>query len=203
MPQENVEVVRQSLRAHEGSSRTVDERLALRLPALAAANARLVARLPPSSRIRQALLARSVRLSLAAYNRRDPEAVLALCHPEFEYHTAARWVEAGLVEPSYRGLEGYSRYLASVDEVWGGENYLTPVELFDLGDRMVILTNGRMRAQASGVTLTEPFALVTELKDGRVIRSQEYYDHAEALAAAGVGATAQPPPGLGRAPGTR
>ena len=60
------------------------------------------------------------------------------------------------------------------------------MELIDLGERFVVLANVPMRAQASGVPLTEAFALVSTLKDGRVIRHQEYYDHAEALEAAGL-----------------
>jgi len=46
--------------------------------------------------------------------------------------------------------------------------------------------DGEMRAQASGVPLANAFALVATLKDGRFIRLQEYYDHAEALEAAGL-----------------
>ena len=76
--------------------------------------------------------------------------------------------------------------LPTVDEVWGGENYVEPVELVDLGERLVVLANVPMRAQASGVPLIEAFALVLTLKDGRVIRQEEYYDHAEALGAAGL-----------------
>jgi ketosteroid isomerase-like protein len=43
-----------------------------------------------------------------------------------------------------------------------------------------------MRAQASGVPLTEAFAIVSTLKDGMVIRHQEYFDHVEALEAVGL-----------------
>jgi len=50
----------------------------------------------------------------------------------------------------------------------------------------VILANLPMRAQASGVSLTEAFAYVATLKDGRPFRLQEYYDHAEALEAVGL-----------------
>jgi ketosteroid isomerase-like protein len=188
MPQENVEIVRKPLRVRERSSRTFDQRLSLRFPRVAAANARLIGKLPPGSRLRQSTVWRNVRLAVEAYNRRDPEAVAISCHPEFEYHPGREWVEAGLVEPCYRGLEGYRKYLATVDEVWGGENYLKPVELIDLGERIVMLADGRMRAQASGVPLTEAFALVSTLKDGRSIHLQEYYDHAEALEAVGLSA---------------
>jgi ketosteroid isomerase-like protein len=60
------------------------------------------------------------------------------------------------------------------------------VELIDLGERIVTLADGSMRAQASGVPLSQAFALVTTLREGRPIRHQEYYDHGEALEAAGL-----------------
>ena len=43
-----------------------------------------------------------------------------------------------------------------------------------------------MRAQVSGISLTEAFAVVSTVRDGRVIRFQEYFDHAEALEAVGL-----------------
>jgi ketosteroid isomerase-like protein len=76
--------------------------------------------------------------------------------------------------------------VAATAEVWGRENTLKPVELIDLGDRIVILADGQMRAQRSGVPLAEEFALVATLKDGRIHRLQEYYGHGEALEAAGL-----------------
>lgn len=186
MSHEKVEVVRQPLRVRERPSRTLDERLSLRFPRLAAANSRGIAQLPPGSRLRQAALRRAALLGLEAYNRRDLDAVVVGWHPEVEYHPDRAWVEAGLVEPCYRGSEGYRKYVSTVDEVWGGENRLSPVELIDSGERVVMLADGQMRAQASGVPLTEAFALVSTLKGGRPIRLQEYYDHDEALEAVGL-----------------
>jgi ketosteroid isomerase-like protein len=186
MSQENVEIVRKPLRARERSRRTLDQRLFLRFPRLAAATFRRVTRLPPGSRLRQATLRRAARLGLEAYNRRDLDAVVIGWPPEFEYHPDRDWVKAGMVEPCYRGLEDYRKYVATVDEVWGGENYLKPVELIDLGERIVLLADAPMRAQASGVRLTEAFASVSTLKDGRLIRHQEYYDHDEALEVVGL-----------------
>jgi ketosteroid isomerase-like protein len=179
-------IVRKPVRVRERSSRTFDQRLSLRFPWLAATNARLISKLPPRSRLRRAVLSRSAQLSVEAFNRRDLDAVVIGWHPDFEYHPDRAWVEAGLVEPCYRGLEAYRKYVTTVDEVWGGENYLRQVEVIDLGDRGVVLANGTMRAQASGVPLTEAFALVATLKDGRMIYGQEYYDQAEALKAVGL-----------------
>jgi ketosteroid isomerase-like protein len=185
MSQENTKVVRQPLRVRERSSRTLDERLSLRFPRLAVAYGRLIAKLQPRSRLRQASLCRAARLAMEAYNRRDLDAVVIGWHPNFEYYPA-RAVEVGLVEPCYRGLEGYRRYVATTSEVWGGENRLRPVELIDLGERFVVRGDVLMRAQASGVPLTEPYAIVSTLKNGSVIRLDEYFDHAEALEAVGL-----------------
>jgi ketosteroid isomerase-like protein len=123
---------------------------------------------------------------MEAFNRRDLDAVLIGAHPEFEYRPERKWVEAGLVEPSYRGLDGYRHYIATVDEVWGGENFLEPVEVIDLGERFVTIGDARMRAQASGVPLSEEYAAVATLRDGLVLHIQEYFDPDEALAALGL-----------------
>ncbi len=186
MSPENVESVRKPLRVRERSRRTLDQRLFLRFPRLAVAPLGLILKLPPRSRVRQAVLWRATRLALEAYNRRDMDAVGIGYHPEFEYLPARSWVEAGLLEPCYRGLEGHKRYVASTAEVFGAEVYVKPVELIDAGERTVVLANVPMRAQASGIRLTEAFALVSTFEDGRVIRTQEYYDYAEALEAAGL-----------------
>ena len=186
MQANNVEVVRKPLRVRERSRRTLDQRFLLSFPRLATAYARLFFKLPPGSRLRQAAVWRGARLALEAYNRRDMDAVGIGYHPEFEYHPARNWVEAGLLEPYYRGLEGHRRYVASTAEVFGSEVYVKPVELIDLGEKFVVLANAPMRAQASGIELTEEFALVFALKDGQVFRVQEYYDHDEALEAAGL-----------------
>ena len=186
MSQENVEIVRKPLRARERSSRTLDQRLSLRFPRWAAAYSRLISKRPPSSRLRQAALWRGVRLAVEAYNRRDLDAVVVGWHPEFEYHTGREWAQSGLVEPCYRGPEGYRKYVATTSEVWGPDNHIEPVELIDLGERLVLLASVPMRAQASGIQLTEAFALVSTLKDGKFVRHQEYYDHDQALEAAGL-----------------
>jgi ketosteroid isomerase-like protein len=186
MPRENVEVVRKPLRVRERSRRTIDQRLALRFPRLATAGSRLLLKRPPRSRLRHAALWRVTRLAIEAYNRRDMDAVGIAYHPQFEYHPARNFVEAGLLEPCYRGLEGHKQYVASTAEVFGAEVYVIPLELIDVGERSVVLANVPMRAQVSGIELTEAFALVTTFEDGMVIRVEEYYDYGEALEAVGL-----------------
>jgi ketosteroid isomerase-like protein len=182
----NVDVVRYPVRVRPRSRRTLDRKLVLRFPGAAVVSSGLIARLPPRSRVRQAALRRDVGLSLEAYNRRDLDAVVASWDPQFEYRPDDGWVQAGLVEPSYRGLDGYQRYIAAAAEVWGTENYLSRAELIDLGDRVVVLAEGWMRGQRSGVSLIQPYALVSTLRYGRPVRHQEYFDHAKALLAVGL-----------------
>ncbi len=186
MSRENVEVVRRPLRVRERSRRTLDQRLAIRFPALAAACFRLIGKLPPSSRVRQAALQRSVRLAVEAYNRRDLHAVVIGAQPDLEYYPYREFVEAGLAEPCYRGPSGYRTYIRNTYEVWGADVRLEPTELIDLGDRFVLLADMPMRAQASGVSLKQTYAGVSTLKEGRVIRQRDFLDHAEALEAVGL-----------------
>jgi ketosteroid isomerase-like protein len=186
MAREKAEVVRMPLRAREGLSRTLDQRLAIRFPRLAAAYFRLIGGLPPASRVRQAALQRGVRLSVEAYNRRDLDAVAIGYRPDLEYYPYREFVEAALAEPCYYGPAGYRAYIAATYEVWGNDVRLEPTELIDLGDRLVLLADMPMRAQASGIPLAQTYAGVSTLKDGRVIRQDDFLDPAEALAAVGL-----------------
>jgi hypothetical protein len=183
---ENRGVVRLPLRAGQRSSRTVDQRLLLRFPRFTAVYVRLIGRLSADSRLRRAAIGRGVRLGVQAYNRRDLEAAVVGWDSEFEYYPGREWVEEGLVEPCYRGFEGYCRYAEAADRIAGGSLYLRRVELFDLGERLLILADAPIRTQASNAPPTDPFATLAELADGRVIRVREYFDTVEALEAAGL-----------------
>ena len=180
------QIVRKPLSVREQSRRTLDQRFLLRFPGLARAIGRGIAKRPPRSRLRQAILWRTARLGVEAYNRRDLTAAGINYHPEFEYRPARNWVEGGFFESSYRGVEGHRRYVESTAEVFGSEVYVMPHELIDAGDRQVVLATAPMRAQASGIELTEAFALVSTLKDGMVLRLEEHYDMTEALATVGL-----------------
>ena len=181
-----MEPVRTPLRGRKRSGRTLDQRLGLRFPGLAAVNLRLISRLPPSSALRRRALARVAELALDAFNRRDLEAVVIGVHPEFEYHPEPSWVEAGVVEPCDRGRDEYFTYIATVDEVWQGQNFLTPKEVIDLGDRFVMLADAEMRASTSGVELSQEYGAVSMVRDGQVVRMEEYFNHARALASVGL-----------------
>jgi ketosteroid isomerase-like protein len=180
------QVVRKPLRVRERSQRTLEQRLALRFPGLAAALLRRIGELPPGSLLRQAALQRGVRLAVEAYNRRDLDAVTIGYRSDLEYYPYREFVDAALAEPCYHGPEGYRAYIATTYEVWGTDVRLEPTEIIDLGDRFVLLADMPMRAQASAVPLTQTYAGVSTLKDGRVIEQRDFLDHAEALEAVGL-----------------
>jgi ketosteroid isomerase-like protein len=187
MSQENVEVVRKPLQANQRSSRTLDLWLLLRFPRMAVAYLRLIGKLPPRSRLRQAALWRGIRLGVEAFNRRDLDAVAIAYHPELEYYPYREFVEATLADQCYHGPSGYRTYISAQNEVWGDDVRLEPTELIDLGDRLVLLADMPMRAQASGVALDQSYAAICTLKEGRVIRQQDYLDQTEALEPVGQG----------------
>jgi ketosteroid isomerase-like protein len=185
MTQERGRIVRKPLRVRERSSRPLEQRLTLRFPRLSAAYARLIIeRLSPTSRVRQAAVWRGSRLGMEAFNRRDVEAAVSYGHPDFEFYPPREFVEVGFFEPCYRGAEGFGRYVSAWSDVVGFR--VEPVELIDLGDRIVMLADLPMRAQTSGVPFARKIATVSVMKDGKAIRVQAYLDHAEALAAVGL-----------------
>jgi ketosteroid isomerase-like protein len=181
-----VAIVRKPLQIRERASRTLDERISMRLPRLAAASFRAIGMLPPTSRLRQAALWRGMRLAVEAYNRGDLAAVAVGFHPDLEYRPYREFVEAALTEPFYRGPSGYIDYITATYEVWSDGVKLYPTELIDLGDRLVLLADMPMQAQASGVALSEKYASIMTLRDGKVAHVQDYLNQAEALEAVGL-----------------
>lgn len=159
--------------------------MALRWPWLPAFGACVVARLRPTSKIRQAAIWRAAKQGAEAFNRRDFDAALVGKHPDIEYEPPRDLVEFGGLSASYRGHAGYVHFVEEWLSAWGafrGE----PIELVDLGDRLVLLAEAVGRGKASGVPVRHSYAVVLTLRGGRVIREQYYKDHVQALEAVGL-----------------
>jgi uncharacterized protein len=188
MSQENVEIVRLKLSYLERPTRTLEERLAVRYPWFADLWARMIALLPPKSRLRQALLSRTVQNGLAAYNRGDIEAIILAFHPDAEFQAPPDHGSAGILgfRPNYRGHPGYREFNADWRSSWEALR-VEPQELIDLGDRLLLL--GRMTAlgRGSGVSISQNVAILQTLDSaGKIIREQRFFDHSDALKAAGL-----------------
>jgi ketosteroid isomerase-like protein len=186
MSRENV--VRKPLSAREGAGRAFDERLALRFPRAFRALGRLCLRLSTKSRIRQALIWRSVAQGLGAANRRDFDAVLPRYHPDVEIQVDPVLLGLGDIRASYRGHQGYRQLYDDWLPAWGDGFQFRPQELIDLGDgRLLALMGWSARGQSSGIELSEQVAMLWTLDDeARVLRERHFFDWAEALEAVGL-----------------
>ena len=186
MSRENLEFVRKPLHVREGSRRTLDQRLVLRFPRLADAYARLVvARLPPTSRVRQAAVWRSSRLAMEAFNRRDIDAAVSLAIPTSSTTRRASSSKWASWSRAIAVLSGFRKFVLAWSDVFGADLRVEPVELIDFGDRVALLAEFPARA-GEAATGSRRRREVSEFKDGKAIRVHANLDHAAALEAAGL-----------------
>ena len=167
------------LRPH--SRRTIQDRLALRLPRITNLIKTWVSRLPPESRLRQTLISRAIRENAQALNRGDYEVFLTAYDPEIEINVIGDVTSGG----HYRGREGLREFLLNRDEVWEGYR-LEPETVIDLGDRYVLLQRHSGRGSGSGIEVDRNLGVVMELGGGMVTRMDFFWSADEALKAAGL-----------------
>ena len=126
-----------------------------------------------------------VRRMVEAWQGDDFESWLATIDPTVEWHTVLERLVEG-TESFYQGHKGMRRF-------W--HSYRTEFEDFefesqglrDVGDdRVVLLGRFRWRGKASGVATESPAGLVITVRDGKIIRSFDYFSHQEALKAVGL-----------------
>ena len=94
----------------------------------------------------------------------------------------SRFTEA---EP-FRGREEFKRFLADVDRGWDGGASAVISEVFPVGDRVVVRAEWGGRGQASGIDLRSSLTGIYDVRDGWIIKIEYFFDHAEALKAAGL-----------------
>jgi ketosteroid isomerase-like protein len=119
-----------------------------------------------------------VRGIVEALNRGDLDEMLARMHPDFEW----RPLEASPVARVYRGREQVRRYV----EDWLGTFESLRLELEDpaeVGDRVVVMVNGRGRGRGSGLELDTRFCQIWTVRDGVAVAMEEHPTREQALAA--------------------
>jgi ketosteroid isomerase-like protein len=70
-------------------------------------------------------------------------------------------------------------------QIWG-EVKVRPVEIRDLGDRVLMLGHIHGRGKGSGMPFDAPVAMLFSLRDGQIVRSEDFPNHEQGLRAAGV-----------------
>ena len=120
-------------------------------------------------------------------NSGDVGAALAMFDPDLELRLAkdanAVW---GLdFEEVYRGPEGFAQFLARLSEAWE-EFRWEPTDYRDAGDQVVVYIRMTARGRGSGIEVERDMTHVCDIRNGRLIRHETFFDRAGALEAAGL-----------------
>jgi ketosteroid isomerase-like protein len=167
-----------------GRRRTLDDQLFARFPRLLRVLARAAGRLQPGTRLRRLLVVRRIERSYAAANRRDFGLVLDGTDPEvYEYRPSVDLLPPDL-EPVFHGHDGYLQLWRYWTDAFN-DIRLDPEEILDFGDTVLVTAQQSGHGSGSGVSVSERVFQVFTLRDGLVIRQQDFLDRTQALHAAG------------------
>ena len=121
------------------------------------------------------------RRAFDAFDAGDLDALVALCHPEFELRTSG--VYPGL-KPVYRGPQGLREFWRDWAELWE-ELVLEVEDLQAEDDRVLALVTFRARGR-EGIEVRRPAANLSVVRDGLVLRQSMYGSWEEGRQAAGL-----------------
>jgi ketosteroid isomerase-like protein len=85
----------------------------------------------------------------------------------------------------HRGRDAMRRYLAGYVESFPDVR-IEVIECFSLDDRRIFTTSRFVGRSAQGVPMNWPLTVVSTIKDGVVVRGEEYFDRADAAATTGL-----------------
>jgi ketosteroid isomerase-like protein len=121
-----------------------------------------------------------------AFNSRDIEGFTSRCHPDLEWVPALITRAEGGPESTYRGIEGFRRWIAETDEVMA-EFQVQPEVYRDVGDDRVLLLGTIVgKGRQSGADVHAELGQVFTFRDGQLVSYRGYLDRAEALEAVGL-----------------
>jgi ketosteroid isomerase-like protein len=119
---------------------------------------------------------------IKAFNARDIEALIALCDPNIEFHSAF----AAVGGATYRGHDALRTWHRDLREAWGEKIRVEPDAYFDLGEHTLTFSTYYARGLHSGAEVVMPATGVTRSRDGLVTYVKVYLDRAGALRDVGV-----------------
>ncbi len=122
-----------------------------------------------------------MRRSVEALARGDLDAFLEAHDPDVEWRTAADEPNAR----TYRGADGLRRFAADISEVWADrfDDVMVFESFIDLGDWVVVPWTARLRGRSSGIPVEARETYAVRVKDGRIVRVDEYRTKEEAIEA--------------------
>lgn len=109
-----------------------------------------------------------VRALVAAWNRQDAEALLALIHPDGEYVNAPAAVEPGT-------RRGHDEILAVMRAQWDAlsDAHLEIDRLADRGDAIITLARISRTLPNSDARLSNPLLISWTFRDGKALRMEQ------------------------------
>ena len=123
-----------------------------------------------------------VRALYEAWNGPDGRrAALAFIADDFEWVNPSYAVEPG----TRRGHEGWSAAMDSLEDAFHFDRS-EPVEIRDLGGRVLCFTTFTAKTSPDGVAFTQDETHLWTLQDGKVVRLEWFHDRREALEALGL-----------------
>jgi ketosteroid isomerase-like protein len=118
-----------------------------------------------------------VKRLFEAFNRRDVAEIAAVCDDEMEFFPEATAEVVGR-SASYVGRVGLRDYMADTARVWE-ELLITPGDLERRGESLLV--RGRVYARSRELGIRDlPVAWVWQVRDGRFVRGQVFFDAEEA-----------------------
>jgi serine phosphatase RsbU (regulator of sigma subunit)/ketosteroid isomerase-like protein len=154
---------------HEFAGGTLDDDAAILAIAPAAAGIE-----PASEREREL-----VERLFEAFNRRDPEEIVAVCDEGMGFFPVGTAEEVGRTAP-YVGPEGLHEYLLDVDRAWD-ELLISPKVVERRGGSLLV--RGRAYARSRHLGIRDiPVAWIWDLAGDKFVRGEVFRDQAEAVA---------------------
>ena len=117
-----------------------------------------------------------------ALNERNADALLAVVHPDYEFHSRLVAVEGRV----YRGREGFLDYFRDLDEGFTDVRWDLDEVVGRRGDDVLVVFRFTARGRESGTPVDMFAPQVWTFRDGRVWRNVIYASRSEALEAVGV-----------------
>ena len=117
----------------------------------------------------------------ARFNAGARAAELWFFTPDAEYHVAREDPDSAV----HRGIDAVRRQFARWVEAYP-DLMVEPLEANESGDKVFLWVRFSGHGEGSGVPVEMELAHVLTMRDGRVVRTVEYYDREEALEAAGL-----------------
>jgi uncharacterized protein len=99
---------------------------------------------------------------------------------------AIEWVPVpNALDDTFHGVDGVMEFFAETLEAFE-QVHMIPERFIDHGDRVLVFLRGKGRARRAGLEIDEPWAHLITVRDGRILRLEQFRNRDEALDAAGL-----------------